>query len=68
MIRAWIETASNVTRAGLESLLESSGGIHLVDSPSQADVVLLDELPDRPGAAPAVLLSDDPLTSRLLRL
>jgi two-component system, NarL family, nitrate/nitrite response regulator NarL len=68
LIRVWIETASNVTRAGLESLLESSGEIHLVDSPSQAEVVLLDELPDRPAAAPVVLLSDEPLTSRVLGL
>jgi DNA-binding NarL/FixJ family response regulator len=68
LIRVWIETASNVTRAGLESLLESSGDIQLVDSQSQADVVLLDELPDRPGPAPTVLLSDEPLTSRMLRL
>lgn len=68
MIRVWIETASNVTRAGLESLLESSGGIHVVHALSQADVVLLDELPDRPSAAPAVLLTDAPLTSRVLRL
>jgi DNA-binding NarL/FixJ family response regulator len=68
LIRVWIETASDVTRADLESLLESSGKIHLVDSPSQAEVVLLDELPDRPAAAPAVLMSDEPLTSRVLRL
>jgi DNA-binding NarL/FixJ family response regulator len=68
LIRVWIETASNVTRAGLESLLEGSGGIQLVDSPSQGDVILLDELPERPPAAPAVVLSDEPLTSRVLRL
>lgn len=68
MIRVWVETASNVTRAGLQSLLESSSGIQFVESPSHADVTLLDELPDRPGAAPAVLLSDEPLTSRVLRL
>jgi two-component system, NarL family, nitrate/nitrite response regulator NarL len=68
LIRVWIETASNITRAGLESLLENSGEIHLVNSPSEADVVLLDELPDRPGAAPAVLLSDELFTSRVLRL
>lgn len=68
MIRVWIETASIVTRAGMESLLESRGDIQLADSPSDADVVLLDELPDRPGAAPAVVLSDDPLTSRVLRM
>lgn len=68
MIRVWIETASNVTRAGLQSLLESSGDIHLVDSSSHADVVLLDELPDRPSVAPAVLLTDEILTPRMLRL
>ena len=68
MIRVWIETASNITRAGLESLLEGNGEIHLVDSPSQADVVLVDELPDRPPVAPVVLLSDEPLTSRVLGL
>ena len=68
MIRVWIDTASNVTRAGLESLLESSAAIELVDSASQADVVLLDEFPERPAAAPAVLLSDVLLTSRALRL
>ena len=68
MIRVWIETVSNVTRAGLESLLESSGDIHLADSPSQADVVLLDEFPDRPPAAPALLLTDELPTSRMLRL
>jgi two-component system nitrate/nitrite response regulator NarL len=68
LIRVWIETASNVTRAGLESLLESSGDIHLVDSPSHADVVLLDEPPDRQSAAPALLLTDELPTSRMLRL
>ena len=68
MIRVWIETASHVTRAGLQSLLENSGELHLVDSASQADVVLADELPDRPGATPTVLLSDELLTSRVLRL
>jgi DNA-binding CsgD family transcriptional regulator len=68
LIRVWIDTASNVTRAGLESLLESSAAIELVDSASQADVVLLDEFPERPAAAPAVLLSDVLLTSRALRL
>jgi DNA-binding NarL/FixJ family response regulator len=68
LIRVWIETASNITRAGLESLLESSAGIDLVDSPSHADVVLLDEIPGTPGAAPTVVLSDERLTLRVLRL
>ena len=74
MIRVWIETASTVTRAGFESVLEGSVGIELVDSPSQADVVLRDvlrgDLPEgseRPGAVPIVVLSDEPFTSRLFR-
>ena len=78
MIRVWIETASTVTRAGFESLLEGSVGIELVDSPSQADVVLRDvlggvlghQLPEgseEPGTVPIVVLSDERLTSRLFR-
>ena len=68
MIRVWIETVSKVTRAGLEALLESSGDIELVNAPSQADVVLIDELTDRPEAPPAVLLSEETLTARVFRL
>ncbi len=68
MIRVWIETASAVMRAGLQGLLEGSAGFDLVESPSQAEVVLLDELPDRPVLAPAVVLSDEPLNWRVLRL
>ena len=73
MIRVWIETASTVTRAGFESVLDGSVGIELVDSPSQADVVLGDvlgeDLPgsEEPGAVPIVVLSDERLTSRLFR-
>lgn len=74
MIRVWIETASTVTRAGFESVLEGSVGIELVASPSQADVVLGDalgeDLPEgseEPGAVPIVVLSDEHLTSRLFR-
>lgn len=68
MIRVWIETASTVMRAGLIALLEGNGGFDLVESPSQADVVLLDEIPERAGVAPTVVLSDEPLTSRVFRL
>src|SRR5581483_7357575 len=68
LIRVWIGTVSAVTRAGLEVLLESLGGVELVESVSNADVALLDELPERPGALPTVILSDEPLTSRWLRL
>jgi DNA-binding NarL/FixJ family response regulator len=75
LIRVWIETASTVTRAGLESLLASSleerGGIELVGSPAHADVVLRDEIPDSHeglDAIPSVVLSDDRFTSRLTGL
>jgi len=67
LIRVWIETASTVTRAGLESLLTASSGIELVDSPSQADVVLRDELPEAhegPEPVPTVVLSEERLNSR----
>jgi two-component system nitrate/nitrite response regulator NarL len=69
LIRVWIETASTVARVGFETVLEGALGIELVDSPRQADVVLRDDLPERSGAGPApiVVLSDEPLTSRLLR-
>jgi DNA-binding NarL/FixJ family response regulator len=76
LIRVWIETASAVTRAGLESLLtppldERGAGIELVDSPAHADVVLRDELPDGHEAAdgiPCVVLSDERFSSRLAGL
>lgn len=67
MIRVWIETVSTVTRAGFESVLEGSPDIELVDSPSQADVVLRDDLPERDGGLPTVVLSDEHLSSRLFR-
>ena len=70
MIRVWIETASTVTRAGFESVLEGNAGIKLVDSPAQAEVVLREDLPlesEGSGRLPAVVLMDGPLTSRLFR-
>jgi DNA-binding NarL/FixJ family response regulator len=70
LTRVWIETASTVTRAGFEALLEGIPGIDLVDSPRQADVVLRDELPEGsegPVPTPTVVLSDEPLTARLFR-
>jgi DNA-binding NarL/FixJ family response regulator len=71
LIRVWIETASSVTRAGFESLLEESEGIAILDSPGEADVILREELPDSPeppGAPPIVALADAPLTPRALQL
>ena len=70
MIRVWIETASTVTRAGFESVLEGSEGIELVDASAVADVVLSDILPqgpESPGAVPTVVLLDEPLTARQFR-
>ena len=70
MIRVWIETASTVTRAGFESVLQGSEGIELVESPAQADVALREDLPQEfegPGGLPAVVLWDGPLTSRQFR-
>ena len=69
MIRVWIETASAVTRAGLESLLESTGAVELVESVSQAEAILTDELPssdDGFEGLPRVVLSDERLTTRLV--
>ncbi len=70
MIHVWIATSSRIARAGFEAVLEGRFGIELVDSPGQADVVLRDGLPegfDGPGPVPSVVLSDEPLTSRLFR-
>lgn len=70
MIRVWVETVSRVTRAGFESVLEGKPGIELVESLAEADVVLRDDLPqgfEGSGAVPSVVLSEEVLTSRLLR-
>ena len=71
MIRVWIETASTITRAGLESLLEGSPAIELVDSPAQADVTLRDDPPrassDGLPFVPTVVLWDEPPTAGLFR-
>jgi DNA-binding NarL/FixJ family response regulator len=67
LIRVCIDTASAVTRAGLESLLDASGALELVGSVADADVVLCDEFPeDHERAIPSVVLSDAPFTPRLL--
>ncbi len=70
MIRVCIETASTVTRAGFETVLQGSEDIELVESLEHADVVLREDLPrefEGPGGLPAVVLSDGPLTSRQFR-
>jgi DNA-binding NarL/FixJ family response regulator len=70
LIRVWIEATSAVTRAGLESLLEASDAIELVESAPESDVVLREELPDgfEPAeATPIVVLTDEPPTLRALQ-
>lgn len=71
MIRVWVETASSVTRAGLESFIESADGIEVVESMSQADVVLGDQFPKAYAGSetlPTVVLSDERLSARLVGL
>lgn len=51
-----------VTRAGLEAILRGSAGIEVVDSPSDADVLVRDEVPellDGAAAIPVVVLADE---------
>ena len=67
MIRVWIETASTVTRAGFEAVLQGKEGFELVESPRQADVVLREDLPHDFSGLPAVVLLDAPLSSRQFR-
>ncbi len=67
----WIETASAVTRAGFESLIEGAADLVLVGSASQADVILSDEMPqafEGSETLPVVVLSEDRLTARLVGL
>jgi two-component system, NarL family, nitrate/nitrite response regulator NarL len=62
LIRVQIETASEVTRAGLEALLREHSGIELVGSAADADVLLCDEAPefsDLAAAVPVVVLTDE---------
>lgn len=67
MIRVWIETASTVTRAGFEVVLQGGEGVELVESPAHANVVLREDLPHEFDELPAVVLADVPLTSRQFR-
>jgi two-component system nitrate/nitrite response regulator NarL len=67
LIRVWIETASNVTRAGCESVLQGSADIELVESSAQAEVILREDLPQEFDGLPSVVLSDGPLTARQFR-
>jgi len=61
-VRVHVESASAVTRAGLEAILRSQAEIEVVGSAADADVLIREELPE-PGAGPSrvpvVVLSDD---------
>lgn len=68
MIRVYLETSAALARAGFESVLESSHGIAIVDSASDADVILRDDLHGlRDNHTPVVAVSDEPLKRSLLR-
>jgi two-component system, NarL family, nitrate/nitrite response regulator NarL len=67
LIRVWIETASNVSRAGFESVLQGSADVEVVESAAHADVILREDLPQEFDGLPAVVLSDGPLTARQFR-
>jgi two-component system nitrate/nitrite response regulator NarL len=62
LIRVLIETASEVTRAGLEALLREHPEIELVSSAANADVLLCYEVPefsDLAAGVPVVVLTDE---------
>lgn len=70
MIRVQIETESEVTRAGLESLLREHSGIEIASS-AEADVLLCDEVPefsDLTPAVPVAVLTDEPPGQNVWRL
>jgi DNA-binding NarL/FixJ family response regulator len=69
LIRVRILSSSAIARAGFESLLAASEGIEVVDSISDADVVLREDLPDAfvtTGATPIVVITEDPFTRQAL--
>ena len=68
MIRVWIDTPSEVTRAGFEALLDGDD-FAIVESAGEADVIIRDGWPEPPGpadGAPVVVLSDEPLSAHAL--
>ena len=54
MIRVHIEAASAVTRAGLEAILRGNSGIEVVDSASEADVLVREQVPELVDGAPTL--------------
>jgi DNA-binding NarL/FixJ family response regulator len=61
VIRVWIDSASPVTRAGLEAVLREADGIDVMTEESHADVVLTDAFdPEESHNQAVVALSDSP--------
>lgn len=61
-VRVHIATQSAVTRAGLEAILRGHAEIEVVDSASEADVLIREEAPepgDPPVRTPIVVLADE---------
>ena len=70
MIRVHIETASAVTRAGLEAILRGHAEIEVVNAASEADVLLREDVPelaDGAAAVPVVVLADETPSIEALR-
>jgi two-component system nitrate/nitrite response regulator NarL len=70
LIRVHIESASAVTRAGLEAIVRANSGLEVVDSASEADVLVREEAPElRDGAPqlPVVVLAGETPSADLLR-
>jgi DNA-binding NarL/FixJ family response regulator len=69
LIRVHIEAASAVRRAGLEAIARGDSGLEVVDSASEADVLVRQEAPEPvDGAAiPVVVLADEAPSMEALR-
>ena len=70
MIRVHIETASAVTRAGLEAILSGHSEIEVVNVAPEADVLLREHMPELSNGAgeiPVVVLADETPSMEALR-
>jgi two-component system, NarL family, nitrate/nitrite response regulator NarL len=70
LIRVHIETASAVTRAGLEAILGGHQDIEIVNVAPEADVLLREHMPelsDGAGEIPVVVLADETPSMEALR-
>jgi DNA-binding NarL/FixJ family response regulator len=71
LIRVHIDAASAVTRAGLEAIVRADSGLEVVDSPSEAEVLLREEVPEPVDGAPpipVVVLAEEAPSLEVLRL